>query len=347
MSNTSPSFTCYQGVREIPQPFKSSLLTIGNFDGLHLGHAYLIKKLLSLKKKYPQLPAVALTFHPHPRQILLKKSQWDYLLSIEDRIQQLKNWGLNCVVVQPFTESFASLSPTNFVSKYLWAPFSPKALVVGADFNFAHKRQGKLSWLKEMCKTKKVELHSLKHLCASSNQKISSSEIRTSISRGDMERARTLLGRPFFMASLVEKGQNRGQSLGFPTANLSWPKSLILPKTGVYVVLVQDLSSSSSLSSPPFPSSQKWPAVANLGRAPTFSSALSPKNKLKLEVHTLKNPPYPLYGKTLKVEFLHYLREEKAFKDVSQLQQQIQLDITEALKKLKRKREKGKNLNAW
>ena len=358
MNSITPFLNCYQGIHEMPQPLQGSLLTIGNFDGLHLGHVHLLQKLLSLKKKYPHLPTSVLTFYPHPRQVLLPKPHWPYyLLSIEDRVQQLKDKGLDCIVVQPFTKDFAHLSPFQFVSQYLLEPFSPRALVVGTDFSFGYKRQGELSYLDSLCKAKGIAFYPLPPLRGPSGQKVSSSTIRKALEEGDMTQARALLGRPFSISSSVEKGAGRGQGLGFPTANLSWPTPLLLPKRGVYVVLAQDLSSL-----------QKWPAVANLGKAPTFSSVgstLQGKSKLKLEVHVLKasksfkglkglgdardlrSPQdsknlqgldsFSLYGKNLKVEFLHYLREEKTFEKSSQLKEQIQQDVIEAYNILQKK----------
>ena len=287
LSQSSPSI-CYQGIHAMPQPLQGSLLTIGNFDGLHPGHHHLLEELLSLKKKHPHLPTVVLTFHPHPRQVLLSQPHQPqlhespepyYLLSIEDRVQQLKSKGIECIVIQPFTRDFAHLSPFQFASQYLWEPFSPKALVLGEDFSFGYKRQGKLSWLVSFCQSKNTALYPLKPLCGPSGQKVSSSTIRKALKEGNTALAGDLLGRPFSVSSPVERGEGRGRGLGFPTANLSWPEQLLLPKTGVYVVFAQDLSSF-----------KKWPAVANLGTAPTFSSmvdTLPQKSKLKLEVHIL------------------------------------------------------------
>ena len=233
ISQKSSSLNSYQGIHDMPQPLTGSLLTIGNFDGLHLGHDQLIQKLLSLKKKRPYLSTAVITFYPHPRQVLLQKTHWPYyLLSIEDRVRQLKDKGLECVVVQPFTQEFACLSPSQFVHKYLLEPFSPKAIVIGSDFSFGYKRQGRLPWLDSFCKAKDIALYSLKPFCGPSGQKVSSSTIRKALKEGDMTQARALLGRPFFVASSVEKGKGRGKKLGFPTANLSWPKQILLPKRG-------------------------------------------------------------------------------------------------------------------
>ncbi len=274
-------------------------LTIGNFDGVHVGHLALLEKLCELGEK-----RVVLTFLNHPATLLYQKKN-GCLTSLSHRLLLLEKNGVDTVILLNFTEKFSMQTPEEFLSiikKNI--PFSH--LVLGYDARIGYQRKGDPSCLLELSQSLHFGLEYLAPVYKESHL-VSSRLIREKIEQGDLHIASQLLGRPFSILSKIEPGEGRGRKLGFPTANLS-VDNLCLPPPGVYIGEVMLKGT-------------LFQAVANLGRAPTFHKERS----LLLEVHLL-NSPLPVEGE-IEVIFHKFLRAERAFHSESLLQQQIAQDI--------------------
>lgn len=281
-------------------------LTIGNFDGVHLGHQSLIH---GLREKIKTKPLAVLTFDPHPREVIsgikIKK-----ILSIDDQLECFNKLGCEVVFIIPFNKTLAESTADNFFLKFIWEPLSPSFITVGHDFKFGKNREGNELFLKQLA---------LKHhFCLDvidaykiNNVVVSSSMIRTFIENGDVESAEVFLGHNFYVKGKVQEGFKRGHQLGVPTANLSMQAGLVQPKAGVYLARVEWDGSIMN-------------AITNVGFNPTFSNPTP-----SIETHIL-NFNKNLYGEIIKIEFIKRLRDEKKFNSLLDLKNQIQKDIAVA-----------------
>lgn len=302
----------FLGAQMLGNPWPSSVVTIGNFDGLHLGHQALLHRAQALALgATPQMPAVVYTFDPHPAQVLFPDRHHKYLFSRQDLIEQLTQHKVDGAVFEPFTLAFSQVEPETFVRDYLVKFLHPRHLVVGQDFNFGHHRAGSVEVLRGLGPQFGFTVDVVEPV-ECKGQVVSSSRIRQAVAAGEMELAETLLGRPFYLRGHVQKGAGRGQKLGIPTANLT-PEDVISPRRGVYVTAAE------------LHPGRWWPAVSNLGVAPTFHS----HGHLTLETHIL-DQNVSLLGSDLRVHFLSYLREEKRFAGVTELVSQIHQDMMAA-----------------
>jgi riboflavin kinase/FMN adenylyltransferase len=223
----------------------------------------------------------------------------------------LREMKIDIAIFEPFTKAFASISAPEFVTGYLVAPLRPKAIVVGQNFNFGRGRAGSAGLLSQMGPLHGFTVEGIAPV-SFNGEIVSSSRIRKAVQEGDMPLAEALLGRPFSVEGPVITGAGRGRKIGVPTANMRIAE-VISPKRGVYATFVETRDG------------RRWPAVSNLGVAPTFSTA----GDLMLETHIL-DQKMELVGTELRVHFLSYLREERRFADVSELVAQIQRDIAQA-----------------
>lgn len=301
----------YQGIRHLQENIKSSVITIGNFDGVHLGHQALIKKVIE-KAKPLQAKTVLMTFDPHPITFLYPERPFRRIFPISDLVKRVETLGLDILVVEPFSRELSKLEPETFVRKYIIAPFSSQALVIGYDFAFGKSRQGNADFLKSKSKEFSLEVEVFPAVKVEDTV-VSSSEIRKNISLGNMNKVQLLLGRNFYLEGIVEKGVGRGRKMGIPTANLS-PICEIFPKYGVYITTVEI-------------DGRKHGAVTNVGVNPTFieKSVGHPK----IESHLLDFSG-DLYGERIRVEFNEFLREEKKFSGSEELIKQIHRDISQS-----------------
>jgi len=289
-------------------------LTIGNFDGVHRGHQELLRATTeaALNK---QGQAVLLTFHPHPAQILAPEKQHVRLFSLEDQQEQLEKRGLHAIVRQPFSREFSEVSAPDFLEHFLLKYFQPFFIAVGHDFRFGSHRQGNLDLLQVFCEKHKIKLQVVPALKIE-NEIVSTSKIRQLLLQGEPRKAEQMLGRPYYLKGVVEKGASRGRQLGFPTANIK-PDVDFYPRMGVYmceVIIAENPE-------------KKLKAVMNLGMNRTFVEG--GHQPVKAEVHILDFTE-DLYGQTLKVELSEYLREEQKFPSIEALKQQITADIQKA-----------------
>ena len=284
---------------------------MGGFDGIHLGHQALIRRLL-LSAKEKKAPSCLCVFDPLPFQFFNKKPPFKRLFNLEETQDILEPFGLDFLCVIPFNDKLSKLNPQDFIRSFIIKRFRPLHIVVGYDFTFAHQRAGDFSTLKNLAQklgfsVERVEafLHKKKP--------VSSSRIRKSLALSHLEELKKLLGRPFSIQSQVLKGEGRGKKLGFPTANLQAQNKELAP-LGVYGGKAQV-------------ESQWHPAVINIGQRPTFASK---KPSLLTEAHILF-ANLDLYGQTLKLELDFFIREEKAFSGVSALKKAIKQDIEQVL----------------
>lgn len=294
---------------ELPA-FPSTVTAIGSFDGIHLGHAHLIRRAVA-KAQAEGLPTVVLTFTPHP-QAVLRGEPLPMLLPPAEREARLAALGIDYLAYWPFTTALMEMEPEEFVREVLVACFRPRAVYVGFNFTFGRRARGTPAQLATLGRRYGFEVF-VEPPVTVNGVVVSSTAIRAALRRGDIPAARRLLGYWPYVCGPVVSGDRRGRLLGFPTANVAPPAQVLLPANGVYAAWA-------SLGD------RRWPAVLNLGRKPTFGEGLAET----LEVHLLDYAGGELYGRDLTVEFRQRLREEKQFASASELSEQIQRDVEEA-----------------
>ncbi|MEN9723053.1 MAG: hypothetical protein RJB38_1039 [Pseudomonadota bacterium] len=294
--------------------FQGSVVTIGNFDGVHRGHREILAETVAQARE-KDLRAVALTFRPHPQVVLRPQTAPSLLLTYDEKREALLAAGLDEVVDQSFDRSLAATPPERFFQDIVVGVHGAKALVVGYDFSFGRAREGHLQVLAELCRAAGARLTVVppQHVA---EQLVSSSAIRASLGRGQIAEARSALGRPFFYRGTVVTGDQRGRQLGFPTANVilgsgGAGEKLLLP-FGVYATRLSV-------------DGQEYSAVSNLGVRPSFTSDSNPVPVI-LETHLL-DQSLDLYGRSVEVGFIDRIREERRFPSLEALQAQITKDL--------------------
>jgi len=294
-------------------PFSRTVVTIGNFDGVHLGHRAILDRVVQRARELKG-QAVALTFDPHPLKVLRPELDLPLLTTGGQKLRLLAQAGLAAVVVLPFTPEFAQLPARDFVSRYFCEALQVREVVVGHDYCFGKGREGNIDLLKEMGRDHGFTVQVM-WAVEVDGAVVSSSLIRALLRLGKVAAANRLLGRPYGVVGRVVKGHGRGAKLlGTPTANIR-PENELLPASGIYAVWVQR-------------GNETLPGVANIGTCPTFDGAA-----LSLEVH-LMDFNGDLYEENLEVEFVSRLREERRFPSIEALAAQIRADIAAARKAL-------------
>ena len=285
-------------------------LTIGSFDGVHRGHQEVIR-LLTAGAHQLEVPAVVLTFHPHPAIVLGKRQRAFYLTSPEERALILGQLGVDVVITYPFDQQVAATSAFDFLS-LLHSHLRMSRLLVGSDFALGRNREGNLPALQRLEGQFGFTVQALP-VVSNGGEAVSSSRIRSELASGNIQAANQLLGRPYQLAGPVVPGDHRGRLIGIPTANLAiWPERLI-PKAGVYVCQARL-------------GERILGAVTNIGVRPTFESgAVEPR----VETHLL-DYSNDLYGLEIKLDLLARLRDEQRFPSISALVEQIHADIAQA-----------------
>jgi riboflavin kinase / FMN adenylyltransferase len=293
--------------------FEPSVMALGNFDGIHIGHQQLICRAVEMAAQ-AGLPASVLTFHPHPRQVLGQTYYTHLLTPFEEKMRVMEELGVDLVYVVDFTLEFASLTAEEFVHRFLQA-LQPRAIVVGFDYAFGRGGKSDASRLRELAAQVGIGVE-IMGAVNRYGEKISSTLIREKLSYGDVRLVHELLGRPYAVIGHVAHGEKRGRLLGFPTANVQPSDPYIVPKNGVYLVRVQVQNG--------------WYAgVLNIGTKPTFHDS----HARTLEAHLLDFDG-DLYGQPLRVELLDFLRDEQKFFSVEELVGQINRDVQEARSRL-------------
>ena len=291
----------------IKKSHRGSIILIGNFDGLHLGHQKLFQLAQSYKKKY-NLKIGVVNFDPMPKMFFNKKLRNFRISNIDQKIKLLSNLKVDFVITKKFNKKFSKVKALSFITQILNKKLNSKYIFVSNNFRFGNKREGNVNLLKKYEKLFKYKVVKPDPLIK--NKKIvSSSLIRNLLEKGFLNQANNLLNRNWTIQGVVKKGRQIGKKIGFPTCNIDI-KDYILAKPGVYAVKVLRKNSSKYLN-----------GIANLGYRPTFN-----QKKILLEVH-LFNFSGNLYNKLLSVEFLKFIRKEKKFKNVNQLRAQIKKDL--------------------
>lgn len=285
-------------------------VTIGNFDGIHLGHQAMLARLTARAASVGAQPAV-LTFEPHPREIFTPEAAPTRLTSLREKLEILRALGVAHVHVCRFSKPFAALSADDFVQRILVRGLNARYVLVGDDFRFGARRAGDFELLQRLGKVHGFESEAL-HTIEAAGQRASSTAVREALAAGDMAMAAQLLGRPYSISGRVVGGDQLGRKIGYPTANIQL-KHNKPPVNGIFAVRVQGLEH------------PDWPGVASLGTRPTVHADGRPT----LEVH-LFNFNRSIYRRHLRVEFLHKLRDEAKFPDLDTLIAQIDRDAQQA-----------------
>ncbi len=289
-------------------------LTIGNFDGVHLGHQAMLTRLIDAASKLG-LAACVMTFEPHPREFFAPDQAPTRLTSLREKLELLAKSKVDSVRVYRFNYNFAKISPEEFITRILNKELSVRWLLVGDDFRFGARRAGDFALLQKLSTLNNFEVAEMPSILID-GQRISSTGVRKALANGDLGTAKQLLGRPYSISGRVVHGDKLGNKIGFATANIQL-KHNPPPLSGIFVVNVCGINKCSP--------STPYPGVASLGIRPTVHE----NGKPVLEVH-LFDFNQEIYGQQLQVNFLHKLRDEEKYADLETLVQQIAKDVTQA-----------------
>ncbi|HAG51751.1 MAG TPA: bifunctional riboflavin kinase/FAD synthetase [Deltaproteobacteria bacterium] len=296
-----------QVIRDIKKlkNIKPPIITLGNFDGVHIGHQQVLR---AVKERSGQLklPSIVYTFDPHPLKVVAPHKSPLLLTTPEEKIELLKKSGIDYLILARFTKDFASQHPRKFVADILVKQLNAKEIWVGHDYAFGKGRGGTIKYLKELGNELGFRVYVI-HAYKKRGAIVSSSKIRKYLIEGTVKEAAAFLGRPYALSGKVVKGRNIGKHLGFPTANILVHNELI-PKDGIYAVRV-------------FLGKKIYKGAANIGFAPTFHT-----KRRAVEVHIIGFKGN-IYGKKIKMEFEERLRGEKVFKSARELAIQIRKDV--------------------
>lgn len=303
-----------RGLEDIPQEFRDAYVTIGNFDGVHLGHIPILKKIVD-EAHGENRKALVITFDPHPKKVLHPDISPFYLITtLEEKVKLLEDVGIDGVILIPFNLEFSKISAEAFVNQILWYKLHIRKIFVGHDYFFGKNKVGNVTFLAN--KGKKLGFAvDVFNAVKFGDETISSTRLRYAILNGNVKMAMRLLGRPYNVSGVVIPGKSRGSTLGIPTANIKPDKELI-PTEGVYAVIVHL-------------EDDRFRGVLNIGFNPTFSD-----NERSVEVYILDFSGN-IYGKILNVFFIDRIRDEVKFDTPAQLVEQIKKDIEQALAILK------------
>ncbi|MEE2787344.1 MAG: bifunctional riboflavin kinase/FAD synthetase [Myxococcota bacterium] len=293
-----------------------TVVAIGNFDGVHLGHQALLRRVLSLAEQH-EAQAAVLTFNPHPAQFFQPQNEFAYLSPSMEKRALLAHFGIDVLLAQAFDSTFAQRSPAAFVDAILVDALKARCVVVGYDFRFGQGRLGDVTTLTEMGLERGFETHVIEPQTDRAGVPMSSSTIRDWLAQGDLQRANAALGRPFHIAGWSIQGDQRGRRMGFPTVNLAWTGVLNVPG-GVYAGWL-DVGEGAR------------PAVINVGQQPTFGM----KRAVRIEAHVIDGPINVGYGHPIRIWFEDKVRPERAFANVDALVEQIARDIGQARRLLR------------
>jgi riboflavin kinase/FMN adenylyltransferase len=300
-------------LKDIARPLKNPVLTIGNFDGVHLGHQALFHQVME-KAQSIGGTSVVVTFEPHPIRVINSNKHFPLITLYEQKIELIEKTGVDVLICVPFTLEFAGIPARTFVQEILHERIGTKALIVGQDYSFGKNREGNVSLLQEMGEVLGFEVI-VSGWIQLEQGRISSTKIRNLVREGGVEEAEKLLGRHYQIRGTVVRGRDRGgKLLGFPTANLTLSDELC-PKTGVYAVTVEH-------------NSKTYKGVANIGYSPTFK-----EGHFGVEVHIF-DFNQSIYDQPIRLNFVQRLREEKKFEGPEDLAVQIKRDVAEAQKAL-------------
>ncbi|MGE8721277.1 bifunctional riboflavin kinase/FAD synthetase [Leptospira terpstrae] len=287
-----------------------SSLTLGNFDGIHVGHQTLLLRTVE-KAKELDLPSVVVTYYPNPSVVLGKKPNFKYLSSEKEKEELIRGFGIDYLVVLDFTLELSKMSAEDFLEKIMIKTLNAKHIVIGYNHFFGAERRGDFNLLNSN-KINYGYAVELKEAVLKKESKISSSLIRGFLEKGEMEEAKILLGRNYHITGLVFEGAKRGRTIGFPTANIKVPEDKLLPAIGVYACFAKF-------------GGKDHKGMVNIGHNPTFDGF-----GLHVEVNVFDFDG-DLYGKEIELEIVHKIRDEKKFSSLDELKNQLTKDKEESI----------------
>ncbi|MBS1644541.1 MAG: bifunctional riboflavin kinase/FAD synthetase [Bacteroidetes bacterium] len=283
------------------------VVTIGTFDGVHLGHRTILKEVINKAKEIGR-ESMVLTFDPHPRSIIQPNAPTKIITPLEQKLQLILNAGIDHIVVAPFSRAFSQLSAEEYVTKFLVKEFHPAAVVIGYDHRFGHDRKGDIELLKAQGRAFNFVVDEIPaHMI--SDAAISSTKIREALTHGDIATANQMLDRPYSLSGIVVKGEQLGRKLGYPTANLHPHSSLqLIPAIGIYAAQVRV-------------GSRLYNSAMSIGVRPTVAE----HGALSIEAHLLDFSD-DLYGMDIELLFHAYIRAEEKFNSLDALKAAIATD---------------------
>ncbi|AER40824.1 MAG: bifunctional riboflavin kinase/FAD synthetase [Flavobacteriales bacterium] len=287
--------------------FLPCVFTLGFFDGVHIGHKKVIQNLV-LRARVIKYCSVLLTFNPHPKKVLNPEKKFFYLNTLSERIYHIKKTGIENLIIHPFTINFSKLSTKDFFQKILFSKIKIKKIITGYDSHLGKNRDGTFHQIREFSKLYGFELYKV-NPCILENKIVSSTNIRKSLLKGNIEWANKALGYCYTLSGYVVRGTGIGKILDFPTANIQINKNKLIPKKGVYAVKIHY-------------SNHIYKGMMNIGVRPTIDKK---NQKIKIEVHFF-DFYQNIYGKKIKVIIVQIIREEKEFNTLHDLKEQIQRD---------------------
>lgn len=302
----------WRSLDEVPGDLGRTVVTVGNFDGVHLGHQHVVRRAREVARTLGGLPVVAVTFEPHPMAVLRPEHAPQTLTDVDTRARLLGEAGADAVLVAPFTREVAAWSPERFVEDILVAALHAKAVVVGANFRFGVKASGDVATLTELGRTHDFAAEGI--ALDGGPQVWSSTYVRSCLQGGDVEGAAEALGRPFTVHGEVVKGDQRGRELGYPTANVPTSGMLAAPTDGVYAGWLRRLDGFED---------ELLPAAISVGTNPTFEG----ERERRVESYVLDRDDLELYGVEVEVSFVARIRGMLRFDSVAELVATMAQDV--------------------
>lgn len=301
----------FKNLEELPE-FKNTVITIGTFDGVHKGHQKILKRIIDIAKSRNG-ESILITFYPHPRFVLQPGNKDLKLLNtLDEKIRLLENFGLDNLVVAPFSKGFSQMPALAYIKDFLVENFHPNTIVIGYDHHFGINRSGDIALLKEYQKIFQFQVEQISKETIE-DIAISSTKIRKALLAGDIETGAQLLGHPYQLSGYVIKGEQIGRTIGFPTANIQLTVNYkLIPKTGVFAVLINVQG-------------KAYKGMLNIGFRPTVEG-----NSKTIEVNIFDFNK-DIYGEEISITLVKRLRDEKKFKNLEALKKQITSDKKEAL----------------
>jgi riboflavin kinase/FMN adenylyltransferase len=300
---------------DVPQEWGQSVVTIGVFDGVHRGHQRIVARAAELGRELG-LPVVAVTFDPHPDEVIRPGSHPPFLCSARRRAELLAGLGVDAVCVLPFTLPFSRLDPDEFVRTVLVEGLHAAAVVVGEDYRFGHRAAGDVSRLASLGEKYDFTTEGLP-LLGLDGARVSSTAIRALLAAGDVAEAAKLLGRPHRVEGVVVRGHQRGRQLGFPTANVESPPHTAIPADGIYAGWLSTLDHDGS-------ELTRWPSAISIGTNPTFNGQVR-----TVEAYALASHDLDLYGIHAAIDFAARLRGTLRFDSIDALVEQMHKDVAQ------------------
>lgn len=309
-----------RGTAALERRLTRPVLTIGNFDGLHVGHRAIMETVVGRARDLSG-EAVVYTFEPHPRKVLQPDRAPRLLMTLDQKLEKLEAMGVDVAIVEPFDAAFAAVSPELFVREYIHERIRPMEVYVGYDFHYGRDREGSMRLLTETGPLLGFAVTIIPEVSLQGAD-VNSTRIRSLLEEGDVVTAAALLDRPFSVRGEVVEGDRRGRTIGFPTANLA-PESEILPAAGVYAGMLRLVDDGDPARN------ERLPAVTNVGHRPTFKDGRA----LVAEAHLIDFEG-DLYGRSVELDFRERLRSERKFPGIDALREQIARDVQDARRRL-------------